>query len=565
MKRPQLFRANTIRSLAGDALPPVVGLLTIFAVLTLLFAWQQVLITQTDIHSSGSPFSRALSECAGTLWRVITLRFSEDVRSLIVANLWRTLVLVCAAVGASFAIGVGFGVCDLMARERRWLQGALRLTEIFFAALPGFLVAWIVWFGMRRLLGSEWPQGEVGKDFGTLGLVELITRPRALLSYCLHLIAPAVVLACADGNLAYFGRTVRAKTGAVEGADFIHHLHQWGYGTPVLFFKHILPHAFVDLVYLVKYRFAYLLSSAAVVELIFNRPGISRRLIELLARPGRPIEDAMGSIWLLCLIVLAFVIAAGLWKQNASAVIVRGYYPIASRTYDAMRSVLTRSRGGVLVLIFLAFTFPSFGQSVWSSDTTATVAAPWAGELATSAFTTVTFVLLGTLCALSIGILIGVTAGLSRGRYRASVEQGVISAFDIIPKLFIAVAVMAFLTSLHSFQGSVFAGRIAVVYCLLLSLLCWNEIARNVINRMDAIYSSPSYASAVAIGCGLRRRLAVYFLPGLVKEALLSGLKVFLLILYLESALSYCSAGLGRFTQMHYFTLATFFQSHFPK
>ena len=93
-----------------------------------------------------------------------------------------------------------------------------------------------------------------------------------------------------------------------------------------------------------------------------------------------------------------------------------------------------------------------------------------------------------------------------------------------------------------------------------LAFFCWNETARSIVHRIDEVQRSSAYTSALTIGCSIRRICAVYFLPVLKKEFALGFFKIFLTVLFIESALSYCGAGIDRYTT--YRTVASFIKEN---
>jgi len=533
-----------IRGILGHVSLPLLGLLIVFLVLTILHGIQQV-VTNPGVSWDSLPrlVIRVYS-------RVITFQFSPEIWFLIKEKTWRTLVLVTASVSISLVLGIVIGTLVLMPKKRRLTRWIVGLFENVAAPFPSFLLALVVWFSLRIPLGKEWPQGETGPGIEVGSIADLFTVPHAFWSFALRLIAPALVLAFADGNLLYFIETVRYRSKKIGEAPFVRHLRDSGYSMPVLVFKHILPHALVDITYLLKYRFAYLLSSAAVVEIIFARPGIAGGLVTAAFYGRGSFELVAGSVWFLSCITLCLVVAADAIRQNASAVVVRGYYPIAKTVYDTARTIRFRFLAKLGLCLGLAFSMHLPAQAQGLFDPTPYLppfALDWPA-MGNCLATTLSLVLCASIIALALSIVFGVLTGLMRGGVRSLMESGCIAAFDIVPKFFMIFTGMFVISSFPFFEGSINQMHAAVGYCLGLAFFCWNETARSIAHRMHEIQRSGAYASAVAIGCSRWRMLSVYYFPAIRHEAALGFLKIVLTVLFMEGALAYCGAGIDRFT-----------------
>jgi ABC-type dipeptide/oligopeptide/nickel transport system permease component len=546
------------RRVLSEIVPALLGVVAVFFLLTVFFAAQQ---TTAGRVADGE---RWYCLVKGVFFKMITFQFPDSIWFIVKENTWRTLLLIASAIGISLTIGIAFGALNFIAERRRSMRTVADFIEKCLASFPGFLLAIVVFWALRTLFGGDWPQEEVGRGIALKGFADLFTVRHALSSYLLHLIAPAFVLAVADGNLVYFIRTIRMRTSKVGEKTFLSYLRDTGYPLPVLLFKHVLPHILIDIVYLLKYRFVYLLSSAAVVEMFFMRPGISRSLITMAFHDRGSFEAVLCSVWVLSLMVMMLVVCAELIKSNASPIVVRAYYPVARTVYDLCRPVRIRAWRTVLpvglVIIVAGAAFSAAASNLMDGSVSpqeAVINWDWPGIFG-SVFTTITFTAAAAVLALLIAVGFGMATALSGGPVRRLLENVFIGAFDIVPKFFLVFICMGILTNFPSFEGTFNSLRIAVAYCVVFGLFCWTETARSIIHRMDEIHRSPAYALAVAGGCSFRRILAKYYVPVVKKEVYLGALTISLLVIFMESALSYCGAGISKYT-VDFNTVASLF------
>lgn len=553
-----------INSIFSDILLPFTGLLVVFFFLTALFGIQQVF---TNYRCSWANYT---SNVTTLFFKIIFFQFNSNVWLVIRETAWRTLNLVVFAVAVSLFVGILFTAFDMF-NNNRIITLLIGFFEKLFASIPGFLLALVVWFSMRITLGNEWPQGEVGRGFKIESFFDLFRNVRLLASYIIRLIPPVMVLVLADGNLVYFIKTIRIRAKQVRDQYFLKYLRESGYSAAVILFKHIIPHSITEIVYLVKYRFVYLLCSAAVVELIFNRPGLSSRLVTSAIHGRGSFETVAGAVWLFSLVAFFLVIVADFIYKNSSKIIIRGYYPVASRLYYKLKSIKPVFSkiliGGfaiaVLSNIFILNAQGLLDDEIIKEDETITIEQIDNGinqhislssidfkwkEMGKSFLITVILCIFSTFLAVLLGIVVGINGGLISGKIKFFVKNGIISSFDIVPKFFLVFASMTVLSSTPFFQGSTNQIRVACVYCIVFALFTWNELARAIINRIDEIHDSSSYISALAIGCSRKRLFFIYYLPVLKREIYAGFLTIALTVLFMESALSYCEAGIDHYT-----------------
>jgi len=528
----------------GEFVLPAGGLLIIFLMLTVLYGIRQVLL-EPDVG-----WNDCVSLILQTFSRVITFRCPGQIPSLILQSTWRTLVLVCASVIISLALGVLIATCQLFGGRSHVPGRCVAVMKIVASPFPSFLLSLIVFFSLRIAAGKNWPQGEVAPGLEFQGIGALITDPRLLMSYIVRCIPPALVLALADGNLLFFVESIRQRSAQIGSAAHVRYLTESGYTAPVIIFKHIIPHTLVDLAYVLKHRFVYLISSAAIVELIFSRPGIAGSLVQAIINGRGTFEYVAEAVWFLSIVVFILVVMTELLRRNASWLIVRGYYPVARTTYDTVRQIrfIVPHLCALFVIAVIAanIAHPVYGQGLFEESVSLPPFVIRWKMLGIGVLTTFLFVSATTVLALAIAVGTGTAAGLLQGPARRILESGVMSAFDLIPKFFVIPIVMTVLSALSFFEGSANRWHCTLAYGFCMVLFCWNETSRSIVNRMRDVERSGAFASATAIGCSMMRKLAVYYSPAIRHEAAIGALNIFLTVLFLECGLAYCGAGLSR-------------------
>lgn len=192
-----------------------------------------------------------------------------------------TLELMIFATLISLVVGQTLGAFSGYLRNS-WFDGIFRVSSYIGVATPPFIIAIFLLFLFSQLLGLAPGVGRLPitavpppRITGFLLIDSLIAgRPDLTLVALKHLLLPAFSLAIA--HIAQEGRITRASLVDVQQKDYTlaHQVH--GIRTSKVLFKYMLRPAIIPTVTVMGMDFAFLLSNAFLVEVVFMWPGFSR-------------------------------------------------------------------------------------------------------------------------------------------------------------------------------------------------------------------------------------------------------------------------------------------------
>ncbi len=271
-----------------DAIP------TVFLVLTLVFVAMRILpgdpaLAVLGANADGGQLE-AFREKMGLndplwlqylnfLWDAVRLDFGnslmndQPISRMIANNLPHTIYLTLLSVLLGLSMGIPLGV--IAARNRnRPPDSALRIYSLMGYAIPDFYLAAILLVVFSLNLGWFPINGE-GEGFWD-GLH--------------HLILPALTLALLKS--AFLGRLTRTSLLEVLGRDYIRTARAKGAQEGRVVFHHGLRNAMLPLSTGIGISILATLSGSVAVELVFNRPGIGRLLIDAITERDYPVIQA---------------------------------------------------------------------------------------------------------------------------------------------------------------------------------------------------------------------------------------------------------------------------------
>ena len=185
-----------------------------------------------------------------------SLRFNEDVVSVITQRYPSTLELTLAAMVVALLISIPAGVRSAR-RRNRWDDRLLSFISLLGLSFPNFalgpilILFFAIHLAMLPVSGS-----------GTIG----------------HLVLPAITL---GGALAaILTRMVRTAMLEELSQDYIRTAHAKGLSENKVVYKHALRNALVPVLTVIGLQFGALLAGAIVTETIFSWPGIGRLTIQ---------------------------------------------------------------------------------------------------------------------------------------------------------------------------------------------------------------------------------------------------------------------------------------------
>ena len=190
-----------------------------------------------------------------------------------------TLELALAGFAVSVVLALPLGVLAASHRNGIW-DHITRLVALAGASMPGFWLAFllILVFAVKvhwlPVLGrGTWQQ----------------------------LVLPAVALGF--GAAAGLTRLMRSSMLEVLGEDYVRTARAKGVGARGVLLHHALRNALIPIITVLGLRFGFLLSGAAVIEVVFAWPGIGRLMVEGIAARDYPLIQGYvlftGTIFLL--------------------------------------------------------------------------------------------------------------------------------------------------------------------------------------------------------------------------------------------------------------------------
>jgi peptide/nickel transport system permease protein len=211
-----------------------------------------------------------------------SVRTGQPVLTEIGQRLPSTLLLGCVALMLAVMFGITAGVIAATVR-RRAVVALVNGVILLGMAMPTFCVGVL----LILVFGSTWHIFPVIDD-GSL---------RAL-------VLPAVALALPAGT--YLARLVKGGMLEVLGEDFVRTARAKGAGETRVLFRHALRNAILPVVTVIGLQFGALLTGAAVIEVVFSRPGLGSYAVT--AIQNRDFPQIQGTV----MVVAALFVAVNL-------------------------------------------------------------------------------------------------------------------------------------------------------------------------------------------------------------------------------------------------------------
>lgn len=184
--------------------------------------------------------------------------------SELIGNRFRnTVVLATAAALVGIPLAIILGVISGLTRDK-WPDVAVSTTSIVGMTLPGFVTATVLiyifairleWFPAITLVPSDVP------------VVELLP----------NIVLPIITLTLII--VAHILRLVRTNMIDVMLSDYVQMARLKGVPYRQIVFKHALPNAMLPTINVVALTLAWLLGGVAIIETVFNYPGIGKLMI----------------------------------------------------------------------------------------------------------------------------------------------------------------------------------------------------------------------------------------------------------------------------------------------
>jgi peptide/nickel transport system permease protein len=249
-------------------------------------AGEQATAAQIEEIRRAHGFDRPLIEQFATyLGNVLTgnlgigIYSNRPVSEEILERLPATIELTFFALLLSAVIGIPLGVVAA-AFHNGWIDQLLRVVTISQLAIASFWMAIMLQLIFSMYLGWLPLQGRVSVALGApphltgFYLIDSLAAGRLDIFFdvLVHLIMPAVTLAL--GAMATITRFTRSSVVENLQADYVAYERAIGYPRPVLLGKYVLRNSVVVPVTQIGLLFGSMLSSAVVIEAIFQWPGL---------------------------------------------------------------------------------------------------------------------------------------------------------------------------------------------------------------------------------------------------------------------------------------------------
>ncbi|MEE9599647.1 MAG: ABC transporter permease [Anaerolineales bacterium] len=187
----------------------------------------------------------------------------KPVAELIGKRFRNTVVLTVAAGLVGIPLAIILGVISGLMRDK-WLDVVISTTSIIAMTLPGFVTATILiyifalrleWFPAITLLPTDVPVSELLPNI----VLPIITLTLIMVAHILRL--------------------VRTNMIDVMVSDYVQMARLKGVPAMQIVFKHALPNAMLPTINVVALTLAWLVGGVAIIETVFNYPGIGKLLI----------------------------------------------------------------------------------------------------------------------------------------------------------------------------------------------------------------------------------------------------------------------------------------------
>ncbi len=202
-----------------------------------------------------------------------SLMSNVPISRLIANNLPHTIYLTLTSVAMGLVMGIPLGVFAATQRNRP-PDSALRIYSLLGYAIPDFYLAAVLLVVFSLKLGWFPINGEGEGFWGGLH----------------HIFLPALTLAMLKS--AFLGRLTRTSLLEVLGRDYVRTARAKGAREPRVIYRHGLRNALLPLSTGIGISILATLSGSVAIELVFNRPGIGRLLIDAITERDYPVIQA---------------------------------------------------------------------------------------------------------------------------------------------------------------------------------------------------------------------------------------------------------------------------------
>jgi len=220
----------------------------------------------------------------GPYWR------GQDVTTLIASVLPYTLELAVSAIFVTCVIGLPLGVLAAL-KHNTPADLASMVIALLGVAAPGFLLALLLIYALSYSLGWFPVQGAgEGTDFT---------------NQLKYLVLPAFALGF--NSAALTARTTRAALLGVLSEDYLRTAHAKGLNPGRVLRVHALRNALVPILAVLGLQLGQMVGAAGVIEIVFNRPGVGKLLIDAILQRDYPLSQGLLAVLLVGVILINLI------------------------------------------------------------------------------------------------------------------------------------------------------------------------------------------------------------------------------------------------------------------
>ncbi len=246
----------------------------------------------------------------------ISFRTRQPISADIKRFLPATLELVFSAMALAIIIGIPLGVVAAL-HPGGVVDQLTRLLAISMASIPSFWVAMILQLIFFKWLDWLPLSGQVSTETMLFNPIEPITGMGTLDALlgrnwvgfrdaCLHLILPALTLSLYPIGLTL--RMTRSSMGVVMKERYITTARAMGISTTQILFKFALKNALAPVLTVLGLTFAFSLTGAVLVEVIFDWPGIGAYVTAAILAVDFPVIMAVTLVGTIVYIVVNLLV-----------------------------------------------------------------------------------------------------------------------------------------------------------------------------------------------------------------------------------------------------------------
>jgi len=214
-----------------------------------------------------------------------SFRSGRTVASDIASQFPYTLVLALSSLLIAIVIGVAIGILSALTRNR-WPDQLAMLGALSSISTPSFF------FGVLLILVFSVSLGW----FPALGAGDF-AEPSSVIS---HLVLPALALGLRSA--AMIARLTRSAVIEILNQDYIRTAQAKGLARRTVLLQHALRNATLPLITIIGLDLGSLLGGTTIVEIVFNRPGMGKLLVDGVLNRDYP--TVQGTIIFFMLLIL---------------------------------------------------------------------------------------------------------------------------------------------------------------------------------------------------------------------------------------------------------------------